>query len=52
MTLIFILMFGLFCITCAATITQLSERNGADPILVLSVIGLGGAAAIIGSNIF
>lgn len=52
MTIIFILLFGLFCITCAATITQLSERNGADPILVLSVIGLGVGTAIIGSNIF
>ena len=52
MTIIFILMFGLFCITCAATIAQLSERNGADPILVLSVIGLGFGTAIIGANIF
>lgn len=52
MTIIFILMFGLFCITCAATINQLSERNSADPILVMSVIGLGIGAAIVGSNIF
>lgn len=52
MTLIFILMFGLFCITCAATITQLGKNNGADPILVMSVIGLGVGTAIVGSNIF